>query len=56
VLQITRQETPMVEPVNVAEYMTRPSGGTPDKFESVKVRVDGAVARMTLTVRAQSSK
>jgi len=38
----------MVEPVNVAEYMTRPERRTPDKFESVKVRVDGAVARMTL--------
>jgi len=38
----------MVEPVNVAEYMTRPERRTPDKFGSVKVRVDGAVARMTL--------
>jgi len=38
----------MVEPVNVAEYMTRPERRMPDKFESVKVRVDAAVARMTL--------
>jgi cyclohexa-1,5-dienecarbonyl-CoA hydratase len=39
----------MVEPVNVAEYMTRPERRTPDKFESIKVRMDGAVARMTLS-------
>jgi cyclohexa-1,5-dienecarbonyl-CoA hydratase len=38
----------MIEPVNVEEFVTRPERRTPDKFEFIKVRVDGAVARMTL--------
>lgn len=38
----------MIEPVNVEEFVTRPERRKPEQFEFVKVRVDGAVARMTL--------
>jgi cyclohexa-1,5-dienecarbonyl-CoA hydratase len=38
----------MIEPVNVEEFVTRQERRTPDKFEFIKVRVEGGVARMTL--------
>jgi cyclohexa-1,5-dienecarbonyl-CoA hydratase len=38
----------MNEPVNVEEFVTRPERRTPDRFEFIKVHLDGAVARMTL--------
>ena len=38
----------MVEPVNVEEFVTRPERRSPETFEFVKLRVVGAVARMTL--------
>jgi cyclohexa-1,5-dienecarbonyl-CoA hydratase len=38
----------MIEPVQSEEFMTRPERRTPDQFQHIKFRVDGAVARMTL--------
>src|SRR5712675_399381 len=38
----------MIEPVNIEEYSSQPAKRTPDKFQYVKLRFDGGVARMTL--------
>ena len=38
----------MVEPVNLEEFVTRPERRKPEAFEFVNVRLDAAVARMTL--------
>src|SRR5271154_2332296 len=38
----------MIEPVHVQEYLSQPVGRTPEQFESIKFRIDGSVARMTL--------
>src|SRR5579863_3558152 len=39
----------MIEPVEAEEYSSRPAKRTPEQFEFVKLRVDGGVARMTLS-------
>ncbi|HEY2460982.1 MAG TPA: enoyl-CoA hydratase/isomerase family protein [Candidatus Acidoferrum sp.] len=38
----------MIEPVNAQDFMTRPERRKPEDFEFVKLRMDGAVARITL--------
>ncbi len=38
----------MVEPVNVEEFVTKQERRSPERFEFVKVKVDGAAARLTL--------
>jgi len=38
----------MVEPVNVEEFVNRPERRSPQDFEFVKLRVEGAAAHMTL--------
>jgi cyclohexa-1,5-dienecarbonyl-CoA hydratase len=38
----------MVEPVNVEEFVNRPQRRTPESFEFVQLRVEGATAHMTL--------
>ena len=38
----------MVEPVNVEEFVTKAERRSPESFEFVKVRVDGAAARLML--------
>jgi len=38
----------MIEPVHVQEYLSQPVGRTPEQFESIKFRIDGSVARITL--------
>jgi cyclohexa-1,5-dienecarbonyl-CoA hydratase len=39
----------MMEPVNTEEYVLRPEKRKPEEFQYIKVRVDGGVARMTLS-------
>jgi cyclohexa-1,5-dienecarbonyl-CoA hydratase len=39
----------MIEPVNAEEFVSPPTRRKPQEFESVKVRIDGAVARITLS-------
>jgi cyclohexa-1,5-dienecarbonyl-CoA hydratase len=38
----------MIEPVNTEEFLTRPERRKPEQFRSIKMRIDGGVARMTL--------
>jgi len=38
----------MTEPVNTEEFVTRPARRSPDQFQHVRLRMDGAVARVTL--------
>lgn len=38
----------MIEPVEAADYLSRPGRRSPDQFTYVKMGVDGSVARMTL--------
>jgi len=38
----------MIEPVNTEEFLTRPERRKPDQFQSIKMRIDAGVARMTL--------
>jgi cyclohexa-1,5-dienecarbonyl-CoA hydratase len=38
----------MVERLNTEEFVAQPAKRTPDQFESVKLRIDGSVARLTL--------
>jgi len=38
-----------MEPVHTDDYLTRSEKRTPDQFQYVKLRVDGSVARMTLS-------
>jgi cyclohexa-1,5-dienecarbonyl-CoA hydratase len=39
----------MIEPVDAEEYSSRRGKRTPEEFEYVKMRIDGSVARMTLS-------
>src|SRR5260370_41881628 len=39
----------MIEPVNDEEFISRPERRKPEQFQHVKVRIDGGVARMTLS-------
>src|SRR5271157_3620153 len=39
----------MIEPAEAQEYLSRPERRTPEQFEFIKMRVDGSVARMTLS-------
>jgi cyclohexa-1,5-dienecarbonyl-CoA hydratase len=39
----------MAERVGVQDYLSRPSRRAPEEFEHIKMRVDGGVARMTLS-------
>jgi len=39
----------MIEPVQTADYLSRPSRRTPDQFQHVAFRVNGNIARMTLS-------
>jgi cyclohexa-1,5-dienecarbonyl-CoA hydratase len=38
----------MIEPVNTEEFLTRPERRKPERFQSIKMRIDAGVARMTL--------
>jgi cyclohexa-1,5-dienecarbonyl-CoA hydratase len=38
----------MIEPVNTEEFLTRPERRKPEQFDSIKMRIDAGVARMTL--------
>jgi cyclohexa-1,5-dienecarbonyl-CoA hydratase len=38
----------MIEPVNTEEFLTRPERRKPEQFQSIKLRIDAGVARMTL--------
>ena len=38
----------MIEPVNTEEFLTRPERRKPEQFQSIKLRIDVGVARMTL--------
>jgi cyclohexa-1,5-dienecarbonyl-CoA hydratase len=38
----------MIEPVNTEEFLTRPERRKPEQFQSIKMRIDAGVARMTL--------
>jgi cyclohexa-1,5-dienecarbonyl-CoA hydratase len=38
----------MIEPVNAEEFLTRPERRKPERFQSIKMRIDAGVARMTL--------
>lgn len=38
----------MIEPAKAQDYLSRPGRREPDQFEYVKLRIDGALARMTL--------
>ncbi len=38
----------MIEPAKAQDYLSRPGKREPDQFEYVKLRIDGAIARMTL--------
>jgi cyclohexa-1,5-dienecarbonyl-CoA hydratase len=38
----------MIEPVNTEEFLTRPARRKPEQFQSIKMRIDAGVARMTL--------
>jgi cyclohexa-1,5-dienecarbonyl-CoA hydratase len=38
----------MIEPVNTEEFLTRPERRKPEQFQSIKLRIDTGVARMTL--------
>jgi cyclohexa-1,5-dienecarbonyl-CoA hydratase len=38
----------MIEPVNTEEFLTRPERRKPEQFQSIKMRIDASVARMTL--------
>jgi cyclohexa-1,5-dienecarbonyl-CoA hydratase len=38
----------MIEPVNAEEFLTRPERRKPEQFQSIKMRIDAGVARMTL--------
>src|SRR5260370_40165539 len=39
----------MIEPVNAEEFITQPERRKPEQFQHVKLRIDGGVARMTLS-------
>ena len=39
----------MIEPVQSEEYLSQPAKRTPEQFQYIKMRVDGSVARMTLS-------
>src|SRR5215472_16499040 len=39
----------MIEPVQSEEYLSQPAKRTPEQFQYIKMRVDGGVARMTLS-------
>src|SRR5882762_4078607 len=39
----------MIEPVNTQDFTSQPERRKPDQFEHVKFRIDGGVARMTLS-------
>jgi cyclohexa-1,5-dienecarbonyl-CoA hydratase len=38
----------MIEPVNTEEFLTRPARRKPEQFQSIKMRIDAGVARVTL--------
>ena len=38
----------MIEPVNTEEFLTRPERRKPEQFQSIKLRIETGVARMTL--------
>lgn len=38
----------MIEPVNTEEFLARPERRKPEQFQSIKLRIDAGVARMTL--------
>jgi cyclohexa-1,5-dienecarbonyl-CoA hydratase len=38
----------MIEPVKTEEFLTRPERRKPEQFQSIKMRIDAGVARMTL--------
>src|SRR5713101_6241762 len=39
----------MIEPVNAEEFISQPERRKPEQFQHVKLRIDGGVARMTLS-------
>src|SRR6266446_5687799 len=39
----------MIEPVNAEEFISQPERRRPEQFQHVKLRIDGGVARMTLS-------
>ena len=39
----------MPQPINTEEYVSRPERRHPNQFQYVKLRIEGAVARMTLS-------
>jgi cyclohexa-1,5-dienecarbonyl-CoA hydratase len=39
----------MIEPVHVQDYLSQPSGRTPDEFEHIKLRIEASAARITLS-------